>query len=786
MSCCDFEFGVAASGGQPTHSYSALEEQKLRLAARDMGDGVLQSDFHVPDMHCAVCIGKIERGLTALPYVDTARVNLSNKRVSVQWRGAHGSAAKLMNTISGLGFDPSTFDLEASVESDDRTGRQLLTALGVAGFAAANIMLLSVSVWSGADGTTSALFHLISGIIAAPAIAYAGRPFFVSALKALRASTLNMDVPISLAVLLAFAMSLYEALTGGENAYFDASVTLLFFLLIGRYLDHRMREKAHGAVTRLSRLGAKGASVVLPDGTMHYHAAADLRPGMKLAVAAGERIPVDGQILSASGTLDRSLVTGESEPVTLTRGAMVEAGTVNMAGQIIVEATRTADQSFLAEVVQMMQAAEHGKARYVRIADRLARLYAPAVHLIALVTFVGWMGFGDSWQDALYAAIAVLIITCPCALGLAVPIVHVVGSNRLFANGVMIKDGAAFEKMAAVDTVLFDKTGTLTRGTPSVVAPPQASAADRSAACALAATSAHPFAKAVSRHLDGDQQSIELEEIRETAGLGVEAVLAGNTARLGRRDWVLEIADDSVPPPAEGSEVLFAMAGGPAIRFGLSDALRPDATQTIRALDAAGLNIEILSGDLEAPVCAVAAELGVEKIRFGMKPADKVSHVEALQNAGRQCFVVGDGLNDAPALTAGYVSMAPSSGSDVGRLAADYVFTGDSLGAVQLARATGMATGRLVRQNFAIALAYNCIAVPLAMLGFVTPLFAALAMSASSIAVVANSMRLNLMKLPGSKAPSAGAYREGRFEPDVRPAGKRSSRRPSRTLDAAA
>lgn len=782
MSCCDFEFGVSASGEALPGSYSVLEEQKLRLAARDFGNGMLQSDFHVPDMHCAACIGKIERGLSVIPFVDRARVNLSNKRVSVTWNGKQGSASMLMDVISKLGFAPSTFDLDDSVEADDLTGRQLLTALGVAGFAAANIMLLSVSVWSGADGSTSVLFHLISAIIAAPAVAFSGQPFFRSAIKALRVGTLNMDVPISLAVVLAFAMSLYEALTGGSNAYFDASVTLLFFLLIGRYLDHRMREKAHGAVTRLSRLGAKGASVILDDGTLQYHAAADLRPGMKLAVAAGERIPVDGRILSGEGTLDRSLVTGESEPVTVSAGDCVEAGTVNMAGQIIVEATRTADQSFLAEVVQMMEAAEQGKARYVRIADRLARIYAPAVHLIALATFSGWMIFGTNWQDALYAAIAVLIITCPCALGLAVPIVHVVGANRLFANGVMIKDGTAFEKMAAVDTIVFDKTGTLTLSAPVVVAPPSAGSEILSAACSLAAASAHPFAKALSRYLSADHPAGSLTDVEEVAGSGVEAVIAGRKMRLGRRDWVMEIASDCDLPPVDGSEVVFAEAGAAAIRFGLSDALRPDAVQTVRALKSAGLDIEILSGDLEAPVQTIAAELGVGTFQFGMKPAAKVSHVEELQNSGRHVFVIGDGLNDAPALTAGYVSMAPSSGSDVGRLAADFVFTGDSLNAVQLARAAGIATGRLVRQNFAIALAYNCIAVPLAMLGFVTPLIAALAMSASSIAVVANSMRLNLMKLPGCDKQSPGSVADrsadsGHHRPD---------RQPSRAMDVAA
>ncbi len=755
MTCCPPSVVTTVAEGSAGRSAAEkLEEQKFRRAAKPLEEGLLQSDFYVPEMHCGACIHKIETGLRALAFVVRARVNLSTRRVSVVWREAEGSGRAIARSISDMGYSADVYDLGNVSDHNDKTGRRLLSALGVAGFAAANIMLLSVSVWSGAEDATRQLFHLISGVIATPAIAYAGQPFFRSAFQALKAGQLNMDVPISLAVLLAWSMSLYESLTGGAEAYFDASVTLLFFLLIGRYFDHRMREKARGAVTRLSELSAKGATIVQPNGDMEYVALADVMPGMKISVAAGERVPVDGRVVSGTGELDRSLVTGESAPVKMTEGSVVEAGTLNLTGHLVLEATRTAERSFLSEVIQMMEAAESGKARFMRIADRAASIYAPTVHLLAFLTFIGWtLWTGGDWQYSLYIAISVLIITCPCALALAVPIVHVVGASRLFEAGIMIKDGAAFEKLCDVDTVVFDKTGTLTTGTPQIVGGLNISDEALAQAAALAVVSIHPYSRAIAAYARGrGLLSSAAEGAVEWPGCGVEARVNGHLARLGRREWVQEIIPDSEVAKTSDSEVVFAVQGGQACVFGLADELRPDAVATLALLRAAGLELEILSGDRPQPVEDIASVLGVATYAWGQMPAEKALHIQALQSAGSKVLVVGDGLNDAPALAAGFVSMAPSSGSDVGRMAADLVFTGASLDAVTTARNIALRTGQLVTQNFAIAICYNCIAVPLAVAGHVTPLIAAIAMSASSVLVVANALRLNLGRGGAHKA----------------------------------
>ena len=703
-------------------------------------------------MHCAGCLRKIEKGLENLEFVDAARANLSTRRVTVSWRPDAASGVALSDALTDLGFENTLFDLgDFAGDGGDKTAKRLALAVAAAGFGAANIMLLSVSVWSGADETTRQLFHLISGLIAVPVVAYSGRPFFASALGALRVGRLNMDVPISLAVLLALGMSLYESLTGGEYVYFDASVTLLFFLLIGRTLDHMMREKARGAITRLSRLAAKGAFVLEADGTSRYVPLSDIEPAMTVLVPAGERIPVDGTVGKGSSDLDRSLVTGESLPVPIGVGDAVEAGTLNLTGPLELRVTKTAANSFLAEIVSMMEAAEQGKATFSRIADRAAAIYAPAVHLIALATFIGWMAIGSGdWHTALLVAISVLIITCPCALGLAVPIVHVVAANRLMKHGIMIKDGAALEKLCDVDTIVFDKTGTLTMGTPRVA--DQIGSCDSGTAgaiAALASQSTHPAAKAVAAHFGDNTTTRTVTEVREVPGSGISALIDGREARLGRAAWAFGILEEpektaNVAEGMDGGDVVFACRDGSAIGFALKDRLRPAASETVKALTADGIKLMILSGDNERAVADIARSLGIDDYRSGQTPADKIRTVEALQADGRHVLMLGDGINDAPALAAGHVSMAPSTGSDVGRLAADLVFMNERLDVIPFTRDIALRTDRLVKQNFALAVLYNCIAVPLSVLGFATPLIAAIAMSASSIAVVANSMRLSL------------------------------------------
>ncbi|MEO9875846.1 MAG: heavy metal translocating P-type ATPase [Anderseniella sp.] len=768
MSCCS-----ASSVPSSVALKHRLDHERTLAASHNMPDGSLQTDFMVPAMHCIGCIRTIERGLAKLPDVKSARANLSTKRVTVQWQPRADSHVNFLQNLADLGFEASLFDLEDVSNSARQTGRQLLICLAVAGFAAANVMLLSVSVWSGADAETEKLFQLISGLIAVPACLFAVRPFLTSALGALRNRRLNMDVPISLAVLMALAMSVHESLIGHHEAYFDASVTLLFFLLIGRYLDHMMRERAHSAILQLSRLVPSGAVRLSADGAQSYVSLNELSEGDEIMVAAGERVPVDASVVDGFSDLDRSLVTGESASVAASPGLEIEAGVLNLSGPLTLRVTRTADKSFVAEVMSMMEAAEHSKSGYVRIADRAARIYAPVVHILAAVSFAGWMiATGGDWHTSIYVSIAVLIITCPCALGLAVPIAQVVAANRLYRSGVMVKDGAALEKLAEVDIAVFDKTGTLTLGTPHISGIAGGSDTDRALASLLAGLSSHPAAKAVAG-LHENRSGLLLSDVVEHAGFGMEALWKAKQIRLGRRDWVAEISTSHSPATDHGfSEVCFAVAGGDLVSFHLSDTMRADAASTVSALRAAGLDLEILSGDADAPVQDAAAALGIPKARSALKPADKVARIEELQHAGHKVLYAGDGLNDAPALSAAHVSIAPATGSDVGRASSDLVFTGKGLGSIMIALSVARRTGRTVRQNFALAISYNCIAIPFAVLGYVTPLIAAIAMSASSIVVVANSLRLNLVNRD-ERGPVAAAAAPGqtdmRHEPQTYP-----------------
>jgi Cu2+-exporting ATPase len=741
MPCCS-----ETRAGGPGEVAGGAKAAPARAEAPD-GELVLS----VPAIRCGQCIATIERALGRCEAVESARVNLTLRRVRVTL--APGAEARqVLDTLAALGFPATPVDPVAPEGTPGRTAPGLAKALAVAGFGSMNVMLFSVAVWSGADGATRETFHLLSAMVAVPVVAYSGRPFFASALAALRSGRLNMDVPISVGVLLTLVLSLVETARGGPQAFFDAAVTLLFFLLAGRYLDCLVRDRARSAVDGLARLAPREATRLRPDGTTDRIPVAEVAAGMPLRIASGERVPVDVRVLRGRSDADLSLVTGESEPVAVGAGDELVAGTLNLTGCVDVEAIRTAEASFLAEMQQMLAAAERGRGRYVRIADRAARLYAPVVHLLAAATFVGWLAAAGDWRVALFVAISVLIITCPCALGLAVPVVHVVGAGRLFREGVMMKDGSALERLAGVDRVVFDKTGTLTTGTPRVTGAP-ADPAARSVARALALHSGHAAAKAIAGFLG--EPPAALEAVAEVPGHGVEATADGRRVRLGRRDWVGEIA---AGPGRAGSGPAFAFEGGPVEGFTLAETLRPGARAAVEGLRAAGLEVEIVSGDGREPVAQVARALGVAAARHGATPAEKVAHLEALRAAGHRVLMVGDGLNDTAALAAAHVSITPASAADAGRLAADFVFTRERLEAVLVAHRVARASARLVRQNFLFAAAYNCVAIPFAVAGLVTPLIAALAMSASSIFVVLNALRLNLSGKPMVSGSVAGLH----------------------------
>jgi Cu2+-exporting ATPase len=752
MSCCVGPLPAMMADEVERGKLKARVEE-LRHSARPLADGSVNYVVSVPAIHCGLCISTIEKTLGKLPGVTAVRANLTLRRVSVTLADAEQSPVRFVESLENLGYQAQVLDEAPSIK-EDRELKTLVRSLAVSGFAAANIMLLSVSVWSGAGPATTEVFHYLSALIAIPTVAYSGQVFFRSAAGALKHRRVNMDVPISLGITLATVMSLYESFMGAGHAYFDAAVSLIFFLLIGRTLDYVMRNKARNAVQSLARLSAKGGMVVLADGSTTYQMLDTIRPGMILRVAPGERVPVDGTVIEGSSDVDRALVTGESAPVAVVKGSTLEAGTLNLTGSIDLQADREAKDSFLAEILQMMQAAESGQGQYVRMADRMARLYAPCVHIMALASFIGWMiATSGNWHQSITVAISVLIITCPCALGLAVPVAHVIAASRLSSIGVLMKDGSALERLAEIDEVAFDKTGTLTTNLAVIDSGIIPAGKLAQVAKALCLRSVHPAAKALAKSIaEAPYQNIK--DLHEIPGFGVEGMIEGRLARLGRQTWVAEIAM-STPNAMPGEGMGFAMAGSPLFALHLHEELRAGSQATIKNFNAAHVASTILSGDSKTAVDAIASMLKADAAHCSLKPGDKLSYLKTRADQGHKVLMVGDGLNDAPALAAAHVSMAPATASDTGRQAADFVFTRDNLNSVWNAYRVATSAQRLVKENFGLAILYNVVAVPLAVSGALNPLIAAVAMSSSSILVVANSMRLYLLNVRSTSAPAS-------------------------------
>ena len=703
--------------------------------------------FTVPEIMCGGCLKTIETALSEATGVSNARANLSARRVTVTFDPAETSPELVIAAIKAAGFSAAPL-IEGQDEVHAARVSELMPRVGVAGFAAANIMLLSVSVWSGhasdMDDAMKSLFHWISALIALPAIAYAGQPFFKSALAALKAGRLNMDVPISLGIILATAMSFVQTMRGTDQVYFDAATMLVFFLLIGRLLDESMRARTRSAAENLMSLKALTATILDQDGSVRQIPSRNLHPGMTMLVATGERIAADGIISEGVSEIDESLITGETLPKSVARGDRVHAGTLNTAAPLRVTTTATEDNTLLAELSRLMLAGEQTRGRYVRLADRAARLYAPAVHLLGLSTLIGWLVTGHGWEIALTNAIAVLIITCPCALALAVPAVQVAAISRLFGLGVLVKAADGLERLSEIDTIIFDKTGTLTLGEPSLAVDQPIDADVLASAAALAVMSRHPYAQAMVRAARVRGISFEPRAgVTEIPGSGLSVATAEGEERLGSAIFT----GVTVTDPRQAASLWYARPGRAPIGFRFEDRLRSDAPAAIAELKAAGYHIEILSGDRFDAVADAASALGVSDYKGGVRPEEKLARLAELKQQGRLALMVGDGLNDAPALAAGHASMSPSAAADISQNAADAVFQGEKLGPVVETLKVARRSHRMALENFAIAILYNIAFVPMAVLGYVTPLLAAIAMSTSSILVTGNALRLRTTRL---------------------------------------
>lgn len=704
-------------------------------------------DLVVEGVHCGACISTIEKGLGGQNGVRGARVNLASKRVTVEWDDGALPPAAILDRLEGLGYPAYPF-AAAKVDSVETAEEaRLLRRLGVAAFGAMNVMLISVALWGGAAQArgvaTRDFFHWLSALVALPTVAYAGRPFFDSALRALRQGAFNMDVPITLGVTLALILSVVQTMRHSPEAYFDSGVMLVLFLLAGRYLDQRMRRKTRDVATNLAAIKAEKAVKILEGGEARETPIAAIAAGDLVLVRAGERIAVDGIVEDGRSEVDQSLVTGETTPAPVGPGANVYAGAMNMTGALRVRVSNAATGTLLDEVNALLEKAIEQRSSYVKLADRAARLYAPMVHLTALATFLGWIAWGLNWEPALVIAITVLIITCPCALGLAVPAVQVVAASAMFRRGVMLNSGDALERLADIDTVVFDKTGTLTLPRPAVVNGADIAPEDLALAGSLALASKHPLAKAVAA-ASGAKAPLAAHEF---PGQGVTIFHEGKRLKLGGIAYCKAEAAAATVAAAWPDASLIAFRGPErAVVFAVRQAPRPDAREVIAALARAGLAIEILSGDRRAAVEEVARELSIANFSADLKPADKIARLKALRAAGHRVLMVGDGLNDAPALAAAHVSISPISAAHLTQAQADAVFLGERLAPVADAILLARKAKRLMLENLWLSVVYNFIAVPVAIAGLATPLIAALAMSGSSVLVTLNALRARAAK----------------------------------------
>ncbi len=715
------------------------ERRDLSRFIATHADATHELTLAIDGLQCGACVWLIESVLAREPDVLRGRVNMTTRHLRLHWRGTADRATSLIAAIERFGYRLVPFDAASLAAARDRTDRALIRALAVAGFAAGNVMLLSIGIWAGEAGgllhdmgpATRDLLHWVSALIAMPAIAYAGRPFFASAAAALRQMRTNMDVPISLGVVLVTGMSLAQTIQGGAHTYFDSAITLLFFLLIGRVLDYRARNQARATAEQLLTLRTVDVAVLRSDDTTERRSQHTVVTGDRVLVGLGERLGVDGVVERGSSMLDAGLVSGESLPVAAVPGTQVFAGTLNLGEALIVRATATGNGTLLAECARLIEAAEARRSRFVVLADRVSRRYAPSVHLMALLTFAWWyFAAGVPAGQALLTACAVLIITCPCALALAVPVVQVIATGGLFRAGVLLKSPTALERLAGVDTVVFDKTGTLTEPTMLLV---KGAAFDQEAlrlAASLAVGSRHPLARSL---LAASGPVAVADNLLEHPGQGMQA----GDVRLGSRAFA-SVCDGETTGP----ELWLSRPDCEPVCFGFAEAVRIDATATLDRLRRLGLAIFLLSGDRAAAVAPIAAALGIASWQAERTPLQKVAAIEALVASGRKVLMVGDGLNDGPSLAAATVSASPASAADISQTVADVVFQGRLLAPVAAVIGIARRARSVMRQNLALSLAYNVLMVPLAVAGFVTPWLAAAAMSSSSLLVLANSFRL--------------------------------------------
>jgi len=718
-----------------------IQESFVRVEAEHVREAALILENIV----CAACIWLNERHIAALPGVLSVDINYATRRARVRWDDRRIQLSAILKAVSDIGYLAHPFDAARADDLHRRERNTAIRRLAIAGLGMMQVMMYALPTYTATDMTDDirAIMRWASLVLTLPVVGYSAWPFFVGTWRDLRRRMLGMDVPVALGIGTAFAASVYSTFTGQGEVYYDSVNMFVFLLLTGRFLELNARRRAGAAVEELVKLipAATTQLPAWPARDTEQVPVARLQPGDHVLVRPGETLPADGVVIEGHSAVNEAMLTGESLPVAKTTGARVVGGSLNEASPLVVRVDRLGTDTRLASIVRLLDRAQSEKPRIGQVADRAAAWFIAL--LLVISAAVGYVWYLHDPARALWIVVSVLVVTCPCALGLATPAALTSGTGRLTRLGLLATRGHALETLARATDLVFDKTGTLTRGhlaVREVVPLAGRSAAEvRALAAALEAGSEHPIARALR---DGVTPASGASDLRNTPGHGVEGRIGPHTYRLGTPRFA---AADAAPPATQAGATWVALAeDGVAIaRFALADTLRADAAAALGALRRQGLRLHLLSGDAAPAVEDVARQLGIDTWRAGALPEDKLAYVKTLQDEGRIVAMVGDGINDAPVLAGAQVSIAMGEGTDVAQAAADMVMLGSRLGTLAEGVALARKTQRIVRQNLGWALGYNLIAIPAAALGHVTPWLAGIGMSASSLLVVLNALRLS-------------------------------------------
>lgn len=696
-------------------------------------------------INCAACAWLIERRLQQENGVARASVNLSNHRLHLVWDDRKTPISHLLASLARIGYRARPFRADTHAAQLKQESRALLLRLAVAGLGMMQVMMYAMAMYvgeassSGIESEYRDYLRATMGFIATPVLFYAAYPIYTAAWKALRARSLTMDVPVTIALLGAYFASVYASVIGGGETYFDSVCMFVFFLLTSRFLEMKARQRAGDTAAGLMSLTPRLATRVNADGTTEVVAASALQAGDRLQVRPGETIAADGIVRDGRSAVTEALITGEPLPVPKAEGDAVIGGSVNTESPLQIDVTRAGGDSTLATLNRLLNRALSEKPQLAQKADRMAHLFVARVLVLAVIVYAGWWLVDPS--HAFWATLAVLVATCPCALSLATPAALTSATNVLASEGFLLTRGHVLETLASATHVIFDKTGTLTEGR-LVIRESHCLRCTPERALRIAASleqhSEHPVAHAFRQ---ASANCIAVEQLRQTAGAGVEGDIEGHHYRLGHAGFALTDAQ-----PDDLDRLWLSDEGGAIAWFRLSDSLRPEAATVVRELQAEGLKVWLLSGDRSRTPQEMGAHLGMNHVEGSLLPEDKQQAVRKLQADGAIVVMVGDGVNDAPSLGQAHLSVAMASGTDLAQTTADALLLRDDLRALVTARHQAEATQRIIRQNLTWALAYNLAILPPAAFGFVPPWLAAIGMSLSSLVVVGNALRLRKTK----------------------------------------